>query len=336
MTPKELYPRVRYSVYQISLDFKLSTFQATEREIRSIYESSLETQGKSDNSLSILLEKHLQHFLITQTSAEIHIYESDSAIVSCGKWKAIVLPQCLLLISCPLTLDDIILQLMNDRNFYLFEYPGVKLKPLVLFFRILTAEYKRQRNYVSCFMSNLQSCQNIHVVSNEITQLHSFALSSKEELHALCSHVSALVLEICSYDWQNAQGALRELLMVHKELSQIRKSLIHYEQVLFCWMERSRTEMQNMRTNVVVYNFFMNIILCSVLIASTTGNSFGTNLNIPLYYSTKGYKAALWYIVSFSVIIVACILIALFVTCNKSVTEYIKKQRNHSFRLSSE
>lgn len=100
-------------------------------------------------------------------------------------------------------------------------------------------------------------------------------------------------------------------------------------------------------TRLIVYSFVWNIFLCAVLIGSTvrerqcflciemilnypkSANSFGTNLNIPLYQdSAHGPKAALWYIVSGFAICCCIVVMFWFFRRNKAVGIYCRRDND--------
>ncbi|GJQ10299.1 hypothetical protein GpartN1_g2090.t1 [Galdieria partita] len=322
MTPKKLFPKLIYTVYQVSLQYQ-------------------ETPGRG---LSSSLEKTLRTFLASQCYFDITVLNTGLVFISCGKWKAISVMQNLLLINYPMSADDIIRSLKNDMEFYMFHCFTGRLKTVMMFFWILSVKHYKKKEQVSSFIefcSTSNNLRNIHAKSSEIiTQFYAVSQLSKKQLYKLCIYMSYLLLDMHSKQ-ENALFAfavdehetVELLLRIIKKLGQIRESFDSYERILASWKERSKVQMESKKTDVIVYNFISNMVLSATLIGATMGNSFGTNLNVPFYYSTKGYKAALWYIVSFSVIVAVGIFIFIFAYCNKNLVKYIKKQRNHSSQV---
>ncbi|EME25754.1 uncharacterized protein Gasu_65870 [Galdieria sulphuraria] len=271
--------------------------------------------------------------------------DNGLVFISCGKWRAISTLQNLFLINCPVTAENIIAILNNETECSLSNCFTGGLTTVGIFFGMLLMDYYRKKEYVSSFIQSRfasKHSRNIHAISSEtVSQFYAVSQLSKEQLQKLCIHMSSFLLEMYSSkqgtDYfalaENEQRRMDLLLTIIKKLGQMKESFDTYERILVEGKEQSQFHMQKSRTDIVVHNFLANLVLSSVLIGATTGNSFGTNLNIPLYYSTKGYKAALWYIVVFSVILAVGFLILIFLSCNKILVKYIKSQRNQSFQV---
>ncbi|GJD06631.1 hypothetical protein Gasu2_10360 [Galdieria sulphuraria] len=203
--------------------------------------------------------------------------DNGLVFISCGKWRAISTLQNLFLINCPVTAENIIAILNNETECSLS----------------------------NCFTGGLTTSRfaskhsrNIHAISSEtVSQFYAVSQLSKEQLQKLCIHMSSFLLEMYSSkqgtDYfalaENEQRRMDLLLTIIKKLGQMKESFDTYERILVEGKEQSQFHMQKSRTDIVVHNFLANLVLSSVLIGATTGNSFGTNLNIPLYYSTKGF-----------------------------------------------
>ncbi|GJQ15831.1 hypothetical protein GpartN1_g7622.t1 [Galdieria partita] len=85
----------------------------------------------------------------------------------------------------------------------------------------------------------------------------------------------------------------------------------------------AQSESRLFQTSLVAHNFFANIILSSCLIGATSGNSFGSNLNIPPYHSTKGIDGYLWYIVITGSFVTWFTFLAFFLSKNSPLLKYL-------------
>ncbi|GJQ14885.1 hypothetical protein GpartN1_g6676.t1 [Galdieria partita] len=316
MTAGDLYPFLEYSVVQVGSKGQIHSYYATG-------EALIEPCLKPISSGELVVKK--KQSLIRFLSSQEPCCEKDneSMYICSAGYKAIIVSDKMLLMDSPITETFLRDAVQRCPLFQSSLWLG-SISFYVLFVMLCLPEYERQLSRCSHTEDTLDRSLYVNVVK----PVPSLQLVQKE-LDMLCSQLSLLSQQNNHINWMIAfngeqqDSLFKPLHELRKRVGTLQKELDNSFHQHFVLLEKTR---------LIVYSFFFNILLCAVLMGSTSANSFGTNLNIPLYQnSATGTKALLWYIVSFSSILVASCFVFLFFRRNKMVIRYIIAANNHKW-----
>jgi len=316
MTAGDLYPFVEYSIHQVDSQGKIQTYVANRELLLDMCIHSkpgVDVNQKKQRLLSFLAS-HEACYLWEEEEDRHQEPQIDSLYITSAGYKAIILREKMLLVhSGPLMENNG--GVMDENNSFAY---FMSSSFYIMFVRLCLAEY---RNKLSVETAQWQAFQR------EL-DMHCAQISAALGCHDKRSTTKTAMLLGNNNTTSTDDGATSRLslLFLLQELAERKQQWSDYHPLVEQALLRREFYVN---TRLIVYSFVWNIFLCAVLIGSTSANSFGTNLNIPLYQdSAHGPKAALWYIVSGFAICCCIVVMFWFFRRNKAVGIYCRRDND--------
>ncbi|EME26283.1 uncharacterized protein Gasu_60590 [Galdieria sulphuraria] len=269
MTAGDLYPLLEYSITQVSSNGQIHSYFTTREALIEPYLKNL----KQRSSWEVLqMKQSFIRFLASQEPCCVWEEENESVYICSAGYKAIILSDKMLLIDSPRPVNRILLEEEVQRCpwFQTSSWLGT-IGFYILFLMICLPEYRRQISSCAHIVDAMHSpCKSVYVKAVNHCPLLKLV---QKELDMHCIQLS-LQTKHNNTSWQIIMDGKQQHCSLFKQLDELRKRVRCYQNGL---------ESQNLvhhhrilceKTKLIVFSFFFNILLCAILIGSTSANSF--------------------------------------------------------------